>query len=186
MPLAHMSRMPTHRGPPLVLLALVTAVAPAALHILVPALPSLAAIFDARPAPRAPAARVRRQGAHLKADNAPSGTGQPLHEETEGAMSRLFGPMRQVGIVVRDIEKAMRHLVGRGVRRRWPWSSSGLPMDEYRYKGRPLIPRCAHRACQLGRCAARADSSSATMSQASTAISWLPATRVCSIGRAGR
>jgi len=24
-------------------------------------------------------------------------------------MSRLFGPMRQVGIVVRDIEKAMRH-----------------------------------------------------------------------------
>jgi hypothetical protein len=27
-------------------------------------------------------------------------------------MSRLFGPMRQVGIVVRDIEKAMRHRVG--------------------------------------------------------------------------
>ena len=26
-------------------------------------------------------------------------------------MSRLFGPMRQVGIVVRDIEKAMRHWV---------------------------------------------------------------------------
>ena len=24
-------------------------------------------------------------------------------------MSRLFGPMRQVGIVVRDIEKAMHH-----------------------------------------------------------------------------
>ena len=26
-------------------------------------------------------------------------------------MSRLFGPMRQVGIVVRDIEKAIRHWV---------------------------------------------------------------------------
>ena len=26
-------------------------------------------------------------------------------------MSRLFGPMRQVGMVVRDIEKAMRHWV---------------------------------------------------------------------------
>jgi MFS transporter, DHA1 family, multidrug resistance protein len=49
MRLAHISRVPAHRGPPLVLLALVTAVTPAALHILVPALPSLAAIFDARP-----------------------------------------------------------------------------------------------------------------------------------------
>jgi hypothetical protein len=55
MPLAHMSGVPTHRGPPLVLLALVTAVTPAALHILVPALPSLAAIFD-------PAAGSRRSG----------------------------------------------------------------------------------------------------------------------------
>jgi hypothetical protein len=51
-------------------------------------------------------------------------------------MSRLFGPMRQVGIVVRDIEKAMRHWVevcGVG-----PWFyAEQLPLDEFRYKGRP-------------------------------------------------
>ena len=50
-------------------------------------------------------------------------------------MSRLFGPMRQVGIVVRDIEKAVRHWVevcGVG-----PWFyTEQLPMDEFRYKGR--------------------------------------------------
>ena len=50
-------------------------------------------------------------------------------------MSRLFGPMRQIGIVVRDIEKAMRHWVevcGVG-----PWFyAEQLPMDEFRYKGR--------------------------------------------------
>jgi DHA1 family bicyclomycin/chloramphenicol resistance-like MFS transporter len=37
----------THRAPPIVLLALVTALAPATLHILVPALPMLATAFDA-------------------------------------------------------------------------------------------------------------------------------------------
>ena len=36
-------------APPLILLAGVTAVAPASLHILVPALPVLAAVFDAPP-----------------------------------------------------------------------------------------------------------------------------------------
>jgi DHA1 family bicyclomycin/chloramphenicol resistance-like MFS transporter len=35
------------RPPPIALLALVTAIAPAALHMLVPALPLLAAVFDA-------------------------------------------------------------------------------------------------------------------------------------------
>jgi hypothetical protein len=53
----------------------------------------------------------------------------------EDSMSRLFGPMRQVGIVVRDIDKAMRHWVevcGVG-----PWFyAEQLPMDEFRYKGR--------------------------------------------------
>jgi DHA1 family bicyclomycin/chloramphenicol resistance-like MFS transporter len=39
----------TRHAPPLVLLALVTAIAPAALHMLVPALPLLAAVFDAPP-----------------------------------------------------------------------------------------------------------------------------------------
>ncbi len=47
--LAHTRQVITRRRPPLVLLALVTAIAPASLHILVPALPSLAAIFDAAP-----------------------------------------------------------------------------------------------------------------------------------------
>src|ERR1700761_7874107 len=55
-------------------------------------------------------------------------------QDKEETMSRLFGPMRQVGIVVRDIEKAMRHWVevcGVG-----PWfSNEQLPMDEFRYKG---------------------------------------------------
>src|SRR5438132_13615410 len=39
----------TRRPPPLVLLALVTAIAPVALHMLVPALPLLAAVFAAPP-----------------------------------------------------------------------------------------------------------------------------------------
>jgi MFS transporter, DHA1 family, multidrug resistance protein len=49
MPIANASRVATRRGPPLVLLALVTAIAPAALHMLVPALPMLAVVFDAAP-----------------------------------------------------------------------------------------------------------------------------------------
>jgi MFS transporter, DHA1 family, multidrug resistance protein len=39
----------TGRAPPLIILALVTAIAPAALHMLVPALPLLAVVFDATP-----------------------------------------------------------------------------------------------------------------------------------------
>ena len=39
----------TRRPPPLVLLALVTAIAPVALHMLVPVLPVLAAVFAASP-----------------------------------------------------------------------------------------------------------------------------------------
>src|SRR5947207_11293127 len=50
-------------------------------------------------------------------------------------MSRLFGPMRQVGIVVKEFDKAMRHWVevcGVG-----PWFyAEQLPMDEFRYKGK--------------------------------------------------
>lgn len=49
MPLAHASQAITRRGSPLVLLALITAIAPAALHMLVPALPMLARAFDAAP-----------------------------------------------------------------------------------------------------------------------------------------
>ncbi len=47
--IANASPVVTRRGPSLVLLALVTALAPAALHMLVPALPMLAVVFDAAP-----------------------------------------------------------------------------------------------------------------------------------------
>jgi hypothetical protein len=51
-------------------------------------------------------------------------------------MSRLFGSMRQVGIVVRDIDKAMRHWVevcGVG-----PWFyAERLPLTAFRYRGEP-------------------------------------------------
>ncbi len=49
-------------------------------------------------------------------------------------MSRLFGPLRQMGYVVRDIEKAMRHwidVVGVG-----PWFyADRLPVDTFTYRG---------------------------------------------------
>jgi hypothetical protein len=51
-------------------------------------------------------------------------------------LSRFFGPMRQVGIVVRDIERAMNHWVevcGIG-----PWYyTEQLQLTEFRYKGQP-------------------------------------------------
>ena len=51
-------------------------------------------------------------------------------------MSRIFGEMRQIGIVVRDIDKAMRHWIevcGVG-----PWFyAERLPLTNYRYKGQP-------------------------------------------------
>ena len=49
MTLDHTGPVIVRRRPPLFLLALVTAIAPASLHILVPALPMLAVIFDAAP-----------------------------------------------------------------------------------------------------------------------------------------
>ena len=48
-PVAQIGRRSTRSAPPLILLAIVTAVAPALLHMLVPALPMLAAAFDAAP-----------------------------------------------------------------------------------------------------------------------------------------
>jgi hypothetical protein len=49
-------------------------------------------------------------------------------------MSRLFGPLRQMGYVVRDIEKAMQHwidVVGVG-----PWFyTDRLPVDTFTYRG---------------------------------------------------
>ena len=72
-------------------------------------------------------------------------------------MSRLFGEMRQVGIVVRDIESAMRHWVevcGVG-----PWFyADRLAVTSFTYAG-PSLRRCAHLHClgQLGGRAARAD-----------------------------
>src|ERR1035437_5696812 len=49
-------------------------------------------------------------------------------------MSRLFGDLRQIGIVVRDIEAAMKHWVevcGVG-----PWFyTDKLPVDAFTYRG---------------------------------------------------
>src|SRR5262249_40429469 len=54
----------------------------------------------------------------------------------EALMSRIFGEMRQIGIVVRDIDKAMKHWIevcGVG-----PWFyAERLPLTNYRYKARP-------------------------------------------------
>jgi Glyoxalase/Bleomycin resistance protein/Dioxygenase superfamily len=51
-------------------------------------------------------------------------------------MSPLFGPLREMGFVVRDIEKAMRHWVevcGVG-----PWFvAERLPLDRFWYKEEP-------------------------------------------------
>ncbi|GIX48555.1 MAG: glyoxalase [Candidatus Tectimicrobiota bacterium] len=51
-------------------------------------------------------------------------------------MSRLFGPVRQNGYVVRDIEAAMRHwseVLGVG-----PWFYvEHLPLTDFRYRGQP-------------------------------------------------
>ena len=49
MPITRAGGRVDRRAPPLALLALVTAIAPAALHMLVPALPLLATVFDAAP-----------------------------------------------------------------------------------------------------------------------------------------
>ena len=48
-------------------------------------------------------------------------------------MSRLFGPLRQMGFVVRDIDRAMRHWVdARGV---GPWYiAEKLPLNGFWYK----------------------------------------------------
>ena len=50
-------------------------------------------------------------------------------------MSRLFGPLRQMGIVVRDIDAAMQHWIkvcGVG-----PWFyAHKLPLNDFRYRGK--------------------------------------------------
>src|SRR5580692_2441760 len=100
-------------------------------------------------------------------------------------MSRIFGEMRQIGIVVRDIEKAMRHWVevcGVG-----PWFyAERLPLTNYRYRGKPYdTPHLSIALANSGevqleliqqRCA----------TPASTRIFSAPGMRGCSIGRAGR
>jgi len=57
--------------------------------------------------------------------------------------------MRQVGIVVRDIEKAMRHWVevcGVGPR----FYAEQLPLDEFRYRGRPYDLRVSTAPANTG------------------------------------
>src|SRR6185312_1958748 len=72
----------------------------------------------------------RKTGWRAGADRLPL----PLLLEEE-AMSRIFGEMRQIGIVVRDIDAAMKHWVevcGVG-----PWFyAEKLPLTAFRYKGR--------------------------------------------------
>ena len=52
-------------------------------------------------------------------------------------MSRLFGPLRQMGLVVRDIDRAMQHWIevcGVG-----PWFvAEKLPLDGFWYKSGPM------------------------------------------------
>jgi hypothetical protein len=50
-------------------------------------------------------------------------------------MSRIFGPTRQNGYVVRDIEAAMRHWAGLGV---GPWFYfDTVPVTDFEYRGQP-------------------------------------------------
>lgn len=50
-------------------------------------------------------------------------------------MSKLFGPVRQVGYVVKDIEKAMNHWIALGV---GPWFyKEAVESTEFRYHGKP-------------------------------------------------
>ena len=100
-------------------------------------------------------------------------------------MSRLFGDMRQVGIVVRDIEAAMRHWVeicGIG-----PWFyTDRLPITAFTYGGRRYddvhisIALANSGDVQLELIQQRCGTPSMT------ATSWPPGMRACSIGRAGR
>lgn len=55
-------------------------------------------------------------------------------------MSRLFGPVRQIGYVVKDIERAMSHWAAMGV---GPWFyREEVITTEFRYYGKPsALPR---------------------------------------------
>ncbi len=54
-------------------------------------------------------------------------------------MSRIFGPTRQNGYVVRDIEATMRHWAALGV---GPWFYFDVvPVADFEYRGRPGNPR---------------------------------------------
>ena len=51
-------------------------------------------------------------------------------------MSRLFGPLRQMGYVVKDIDAAMRYWID--VCQIGPWFYiDKLAVDDFRYKGQP-------------------------------------------------
>ena len=54
-------------------------------------------------------------------------------------MSRLFGPLRQMGYVVKDIDAAMRYWID--VCQIGPWFYiDKLAVDDFRYKGQPSQP----------------------------------------------
>jgi len=99
-------------------------------------------------------------------------------------MSRLFGPLRQMGFVVRDIDKAMRHWVevcGVG-----PWYiAERLPLNGFWYKGQRFddihltIALANSGEVQLELIQQRDDTPSMYREFLG------PVTRACSTGRAG-
>ena len=103
----------------------------------------------------------------------------------ERAYEQAFGDIRQIGIVVRDIEKAMAHWVdvcGIG-----PWFYvDKLPITTFRYRGRVVddfhisVALANSGDTQLELIEQRRDCDPACI-----AISWPPATRGCNIGQAG-
>lgn len=50
-------------------------------------------------------------------------------------MSRIFGPMRQNGYVVRDIEKAMQHYISLGIGP-W-WYLETVKVEDFKFRGQP-------------------------------------------------
>lgn len=52
-------------------------------------------------------------------------------------MSRLFGAIRQIGMVVRDADSAMLQWIGRGI---GPWYTLSFTVDDFIYRGERCEP----------------------------------------------
>jgi len=100
-------------------------------------------------------------------------------------MSRLFGALRQMGFVVRDIDKAMRHWIevcGVG-----PWFvAEKLPLDGFWYKEQPYDIHLTVALANSGDVQLELiEQRDATPSMCIVTFS-APDTKACSIGRAGQ